>query len=55
MHKFDVAHIDDKAVCNDGSPGVYYHRIGRPLNSTRCEAASSCFCSLACTSHSEMA
>ena len=35
MQKYEVAHLDDKAVCNDGSSGVYYHRIGSPLNSTR--------------------
>ena len=37
MQKYDVAHLDDQAACNDGSSGVYYHRIGRPLNSTRQE------------------
>ena len=35
MQKYEVTHLDDKAVCNDGSSGVYYHRIGSPLNSTR--------------------
>ncbi len=35
MTRYDVSHLDAEAVCNDGSPGVYYHRIGTPLNATR--------------------
>lgn len=30
-----VAHVDALAICNDGSPGAYYHRPGSPSNSTR--------------------
>lgn len=43
MQRYDVAHIDDRAVCNDGSPGVYYYRFGRPLESTRHDQTS-CTC-----------
>ena len=35
MTRHDVSHLDAEAVCNDGSSGVYYHRIGTPLNATR--------------------
>ena len=35
MTRYDVSHLDTEAVCNDGSSGVYYHRIGTPLNATR--------------------
>ncbi len=36
MQLYTVAHIDPLAICNDGSPGAYYHRPGTEDGSTRC-------------------
>lgn len=35
MQLHTVTHVDQLAVCNDGSPGAYYHRNGAVDNSTR--------------------
>lgn len=35
MELHQVTHLDEMAVCNDGSPGAYYHRPGTAANSTR--------------------
>ena len=39
MQLHTVTHIDALAVCNDGSPGAYYHRPGTAGNSTRLAVA----------------
>lgn len=35
MQLHTVAHVDELAICNDRSPGAYYHRPGTADNSTR--------------------
>lgn len=35
MELHQVTHVDELAVCNDGSPGAYYHRPGTSASSTR--------------------
>jgi hypothetical protein len=35
MQLHTITHVDQLAVCNDGSPGAYYHRNGAVDNSTR--------------------
>jgi hypothetical protein len=36
MKLYKVDHIDNLAVCNDGSPGIYYHRPGAKDGSNKC-------------------